>query len=95
MNSHYNVDNDSRVRFSFCVNSMITLVGRMSGNMSVANINKQASLLVLTQKGTNAAKITDYLNELCHQFIQRALNVSENKTRDNDTTSLRCVRIRL
>ena len=47
LNSHYNVDNDSHVKFSFRLNSMVALVGMMNSNMSVANVGKQASLLAL------------------------------------------------
>ncbi|MBQ4205838.1 MAG: hypothetical protein II662_04195, partial [Bacteroidales bacterium] len=82
LNSHYNADNDNRMKLSFCINSMVSLVGRMSSGMSVSNMNKQASLLILTQQGTNAAKITDYLNEVCNQFIQRDLDL-KNRVSDN------------
>ena len=82
INSHYNFDNDSRYKFSFRINSMVALVGSMSSGMSVANINKQASLVVLTQKGTNPGKITDFLNEVCNQFIQRDLDL-KNRVSDN------------
>ena len=40
LNSHYNVDNDSRMKLSFRINSMVSLVGSMSSRMTVANISK-------------------------------------------------------
>ena len=83
LNSHYNVDNDSRMKLSFRINSMVSLVGSMSSRMTVANISKQASLLGLTIQGNNAAKITDYLNQLCEEFIQRDL---DNKNRVSENT---------
>ena len=82
LNSHYKVDSDSRMKLSFRINSMVSLVGMMSSRLSVANISKQASLLGLTIQGTNAAKITDYLNQLCAEFIQRDLDL-KNKVSDN------------
>ena len=83
LNSHYNFDNDNKVKLSFRINSMVSLVGMMGGRMSVANINKEASLLRLTMTGTNAAKIVDYLNQVCTEFIQRDL---DNKNRVSDNT---------
>ena len=83
LNSHYNFDNDNRVKLSFRINSMVSLVGQMGGRMSVANINKEASLLRLTMTGTNAAKIVDYLNQVCIEFIQRDL---DNKNRVSENT---------
>ncbi|MBO7528949.1 MAG: polysaccharide biosynthesis tyrosine autokinase [Bacteroidales bacterium] len=81
LNSHYN-NGDSRLKHSFRINSMVALVGMMSGRMSVTNISKQASLLNLTVQGANAAKITDYLNQVCTEFIQRDLDL-KNRVSDN------------
>ena len=94
LNSHYKVDSDNKMKFSFRINSMVTLVGMMSRSMSVSNISKQASLLGLTMTGNNAAKITDYLNQVCNEFIQRDLDqknrVSENTIKfiDNELVGI-------
>ena len=81
LNSNYSYDSN-KVKLSFHINSMVTLVGNMSRRLTVTTINKEASLLRLTMTGTNPAKITDYLNQLCIEFIQRELDlknvVSEN-----------------
>jgi uncharacterized protein involved in exopolysaccharide biosynthesis len=61
---------------------MTSLVRMMSSNMSVGTINKEASLIKLTMRGYNAEKITDYLNQLCYEFIKRDLDL-KNKVSEN------------
>ena len=82
LNSHYDVESNNRIKLSFRINSMVSLVGIMTRSMSVTSINKDASLIRLTVSGHNPAKITDYLNQLCQQFIQRDLDL-KNRISEN------------
>lgn len=81
LNSHYQYREDNRMKYMFRVNSMMSQVKMMS-NLSVNNTQKQSSLILLTIQGTNAAKIVDYLNQLCAEYIKRDLDI-KNKVSEN------------
>ena len=80
LNSHYQPNN--KMKLMFRVNSTMSLVGMLRGGLSVANISKEASLLRLTMQGTNPAKITDALNQICEEFIKRDLDL-KNRVSEN------------
>lgn len=79
LNSNYNTNSENK--FSFVINSRLSLAGEMS-NVSIAQTTKTSSILRLTIQGYNPQKITDYLNKLLEEYLQRNLEqkniVSEN-----------------
>ena len=83
LNSNYNPDpeEDYTPKYSFTIKSRLALIAEMSG-LSIAQSTKESSILNLTIQGNNPEKITDYLNQLLEEYMQRNLEqknlVSEN-----------------
>lgn len=81
VNSNYNNKQDNKERCSFVINSRLSLAGEMS-NVSITQTTKNSSILRLTIQGYNPHKITDYLNQLLDEYLERNLEqkniVSEN-----------------
>ncbi len=83
LNSNYNPDpeEDYTPKYSFTIKSRLALISEMSG-LSIAQSTKESSILNLTIQGNNPEKITDYLNQLLEEYMQRNLEqknlVSEN-----------------
>lgn len=83
LNSNYDPDpeDDFIPKYSFKINSRLSLIAEMS-SVSIAQSSKSSSILNLSIQGNNIAKITDYLNQLLHEYMERNLEqknlVSEN-----------------
>ena len=85
LNNNYNPETikeeKSSVKYSFVINSRLSLIAQMSGT-SIAQSTKMSSILNLTVSGQNPQKITDYLNQLLEEYMERNLEqknlVSEN-----------------
>lgn len=83
LNSNYNPDpeDDFKPKYSFTINSRLSLIAEMS-SVSIAQSTKNSSILNLSIQGHNINKITDYLNQLLHEYMERNLEqknlVSEN-----------------
>ena len=83
LNSNYNptTDKEDNARYSFIVKSRMALIAEMS-NLSIVQSTKSSSILNLTIQGYNKQKITDYLNQLLEEYMERSLElknlVSEN-----------------
>lgn len=81
LNSNYVNNPENKDRLSFVINSRLSLASEMS-NVSIAQTTKTSSILRLTIQGYNPQKITDYLNQLLEEYLQRNLEqkniVSEN-----------------
>lgn len=75
------VDEKNYAKYSFVINSRLSLAAEMR-NISIAQTTKTSSVLMLTIQGHNPAKITDYLNQLLEEYMERNLEqknlVSEN-----------------
>lgn len=83
LNSNYNPDPEEEFvpKYSFVVKSRLSLIAEMS-SLSIAQSTKNSSILNLSIQGYNANKITDYLNQLLNEYMERNLEqknlVSEN-----------------
>ena len=83
LNSNYNPDPEEEFvpKYSFVVKSRLSLIAEMS-RLSIAQSTKNSSILNLSIQGYNANKITDYLNQLLYEYMERNLEqknlVSEN-----------------
>ena len=83
LNSNYNPDPEEEFvpKYSFVVKSRLSLIAEMS-SLSIAQSTKNSSILNLSIQGYNANKITDYLNQLLYEYMERNLEqknlVSEN-----------------
>ncbi len=81
LNGNYNAESYKDTKLSFVVNSKLSLAGEMSG-LSISQISKESSIIRLTLQGYNPQKITDYLNQLLEEYLERNLEqkniVSEN-----------------
>ncbi len=83
LNSNYNPDpeKEDNLKYSFIIKSRLSLIAEMS-NLSIAQSTKTSSILNLTIQGHNPQKITDYLNQLLKEYMERNLEqknlVSEN-----------------
>lgn len=81
LNSNYTPESYLNTKLCFVVNSKLALAGEMSG-LSISPISKESSILTLTLQGYNPQKITDYLNQLLEEYLERNLEqknlVSEN-----------------
>ena len=83
LNSNYNPipDKEDNAKYSFIIKSRMSLIAEMS-NLSIAQSTKNSSILNLTIQGYNRQKITDYLNQLLNEYMERNLElknlVSEN-----------------
>ena len=83
LNSNFNPipDKEDNAKYSFIIKSRMSLIAEMS-NLSIAQSTKNSSILNLTIQGYNRQKITDYLNQLLNEYMERNLElknlVSEN-----------------
>ena len=81
LSNNYTPDGFKDTKLSFIVNSKLALAGEMSG-LSIGQISKESSIIKLTLQGHNPKKITDYLNQLLEEYLERNLEqknlVSEN-----------------
>ena len=79
----YYLDQDdlNKFKYMFRFNDKISQV-KMMGDYSIAPISKQSSVIQLTIKGNNAKKITDFLNQLCVEYIKRDLEM-KNQVQEN------------
>lgn len=83
LNSNYNPnpEKEDNVKYSFIIRSRMSLIAEMS-NLSIVQSTKNSSILNLTIQGYNRHKITDYLNQLLNEYMERNLEqknlVSEN-----------------
>ena len=83
LNSNYdpNPEKEDNLKYSFVVKSRLSLIAEMS-NLSISQSTKTSSILNLTIQGQNPQKITDYLNQLLEEYMERNLEqknlVSEN-----------------
>lgn len=85
LNNNYNPDPENEkkdyIKYSFIINSRLALIKQMS-NLSIAQSTKMSSILNMSLQGQNAQKITDYLNKLLDEYMERNLEqknlVSEN-----------------
>lgn len=72
LNANYNPDNNNGTKYSFVVNSRLALISEMS-NLSIGLTTKTSSILRMTIQGHNPNKITDYLNKLLEEYMERNL----------------------
>ena len=83
LNSNYNPNSakDDITKYSFIIKSRMALIAEMS-NLSIVQTIKNSSILNLTIQGHNRHKITDYLNQLLEEYMEKNLEqknlVSEN-----------------
>ena len=83
LNSNYNPDpeKEDNLKYSFIIKSRLSLIAEMS-SLSIAQSTKTSSILNLTIQGHNPQKITDYLNQLLKEYMERNLEqknlISEN-----------------
>lgn len=81
LNNNYDPDTNKESKLSFVINSKLSLASEMSG-LSISQISKESSIIRLTLSGRNPQKITDYLNKLLEEYLERNLEqkniVSEN-----------------
>lgn len=83
LNSNYDPDpeDDYVPKYSFTIRSRLSLISEMS-SVSISQSTKNSSILNLSIQGNNINKITDYLNQLLHEYMERNLEqknlVSEN-----------------
>lgn len=70
-----------KMKYSFVIKSRLSLISEMSG-LTIAQTSKASSILNLTLQGQNPQKITDYVNKLLEEYMERNLEqknlVSEN-----------------
>ena len=83
LNSNYNPNPEKEdiIKYSFIIKSRLSMIAEMS-KLSIAQSTKTSSILNLTIQGHNPQKITDYLNQLLNEYMERNLEqknlVSEN-----------------
>ncbi len=83
LNSNYNPDpeKENNLKYSFIIKSRLALIAEMS-RVSIAQSTKTSSIINLSILGHNPHKITDYLNQLLNEYMERNLEqknlVSEN-----------------
>lgn len=83
LNSNYNPDpeKENNLKYSFIIKSRLALIAEMS-RLSIAQSTKTSSIINLSILGHNPHKITDYLNQLLNEYMERNLEqknlVSEN-----------------
>ena len=69
------------MKYSFIINSRLALISQFS-SLSIAQSTKMSSILNMSIQGQNPQKITDYLNKLLEEYMERNLEqknlVSEN-----------------
>lgn len=72
LTDNYNPTKDSSEKLSFVVKSRLALISEMS-SLSIGLITKSSSILKMTIQGGNPEKITDYLNKLLEEYMERNL----------------------
>lgn len=72
LNANYNPDEDKANKLSFVVNSRLAMISEMS-SLSIGLTTKSSSILKMTIQGHNPEKITDYLNKLLDEYMERNL----------------------
>lgn len=74
LNANYDPekDKDKVQNLSFVVNSRLALISEMS-NLSIGLTTKSSSILKMTIQGHNPEKITNYLNKLLDEYMERNL----------------------
>ena len=84
LNSNYDPEpkeDEIKFKYSFIVRSRLDLILEFS-NLTIAQTSKASSILGLSLQGHNPRKITDYLNQLMEEYMERNLEqknlVSEN-----------------
>ena len=84
LNSNYDPEpkeDEIKFKYSFIVRSRLDLIREFS-NLTIAQTSKASSILGLSLQGHNPHKITDYLNQLMEEYMERNLEqknlVSEN-----------------
>ncbi len=81
LNNNYTPYGFKDSKLSFTINSKLALTGEMSG-LTINQISKESSIIRVTLQGHNPKKITDYLNQLLKEYLERNLEqknlVSEN-----------------
>ena len=81
LNKNHNPEGYKDTKLSFVINSKLALAREMSG-LTINQISKESSIIRLTLQGSNPQKITDYLNKLLAEYLERNLEqkniVSEN-----------------
>lgn len=84
LNSNYDPEpkeDEIKSKYSFIVRSRLDLIREFS-NLTIAQTSKASSILGLSLQGHNPHKITDYLNQLMEEYMERNLEqknlVSEN-----------------
>lgn len=82
LTSYYNPDADKSMKYSFTVNSRLALISEMS-NVSIGLTTKTSSILKMTIQGHNSRKITDYLNKLLEEYMER--NLEQKNTISKNT----------
>ena len=82
LTSYYNPDPDKSMKLSFVVNSRLALIAEMS-NVSIGLTTKTSSILMMTIQGHNPQKITDYLNKLLEEYMER--NLEQKNTISKNT----------
>ena len=82
LTSYYNPDPDKSMKLSFIVNSRLALIAEMS-NVSIGLTTKSSSILMMTIQGHNPQKITDYLNKLLEEYMER--NLEQKNTISKNT----------
>ena len=82
LTSYYNPDPDKSMKLSFVVNSRLALIAEMS-NVSIGLTTKSSSILMMTIQGHNPQKITDYLNKLLEEYMER--NLEQKNTISKNT----------
>lgn len=82
LTSYYNPDPDKSMKLSFIVNSRLALIAEMS-NVSIGLTTKSSSILMITIQGHNPQKITDYLNKLLEEYMER--NLEQKNTISKNT----------
>lgn len=84
LNSNYDPEpkeDEIKFKYSFIVRSRLDLIREFS-NLTIAQTSKASSILGLSLQGHNPHKITDYLNQIMEEYMERNLEqknlVSEN-----------------
>lgn len=72
LNANYNPDENKKEKLSFVINSRLALIAEMS-SLNIGLTTKTSSVLMMTIQGHNPMKITDYLNKLLDEYMERNL----------------------
>lgn len=81
LNGNYNTDEISEVDLSFRINDYLSLIKSM-GNITVTPSTKNATVVNVVARGNHPQKITNYLNQLLREFVNRELEL-KNRVSEN------------